>query len=146
RLDLRDVPWPREGATRLNNVAWSLLTGPEKDRRPDQALPLTLKAVELAPGDGMSRNTLGVAYFRAGRYREAVAVLEDNPNNAGFAAFDLYFLAMSYHKLGEPARARDCFERAARWHDEKAAGLPRNHCTELAAFRAEAETLLKAGR
>jgi len=30
-------------------------------------------------------------------------------------AYDLYFLAMSHHRLGETARARDYYDWAVRW-------------------------------
>ena len=63
------------------------------------------------------RNTLGVAYYRAGRYREAVEVLRPNlekQEDRGLA-YDLYFLAMSHHRLGEAARARDYYDWAVRW-------------------------------
>ena len=65
----------------------------------------------------MYRNTLGVAYYRAGRYREAVDVLRPNLESQDdrSLAFDLYFLAMSHHCLGEAARARDYFDWAVRW-------------------------------
>lgn len=40
-----------------------------------QGLAPAEKAVRLEPGNSAYRNTLGVAYYRAGRYREAVATL-----------------------------------------------------------------------
>ena len=51
----------------------------------------------------MIRNTLGVAYYRVGRYREAADTLRDNlpHQNEKNLAVDLYFLAMSHHQLGE---------------------------------------------
>ena len=58
-----------------------------------------------------------MAYYRAGRYREAVEVLRPNLESQADKglAFDLYFLAMSYHRLGETARARDYYDWAVRW-------------------------------
>jgi serine/threonine protein kinase/WD40 repeat protein len=146
-LDVRSIPWPGDVADACHSVARGLLVGPEKDCQPDQALELVRKAVELSPDDAMYRNTLGVACYRLGRWADAAAALE--PNLAGHdeqAAFDLYILAMSYHQLGGRAKARDCFDRAVRWHEDRKGSLSAEYLAELKAFRTEAEALLKADR
>lgn len=147
QLDVRHFPWPEQLANVCNNVAWHWATSSAREPELVKALALARKAMELAPGNVTYRNTLGVVYYRLGRWREAVATLEQNLNdNADQAAFDLYFLAMSHHRLGEQAQASDCFERAVRWHDARAARLPAGHQAELKAFRDEAESLLRGPR
>src|SRR3954452_13779230 len=97
------------------------------------------RAVGLKPGDAMYRNTLGVAYYRAGRYREAVETLRPNlerQDDRGLAN-DLYFLAMSHHRLGASERARDYYDWAVRWVRMQK-GLDAALLEELAAFSAEA--------
>jgi uncharacterized protein HemY len=119
------------------------VTAPEALRDVKAALPLAEKAVRLAPKNAMYGNTLGVACYRAGRFRQAVEVLRanlDKQEDWGLA-FDLYFLAMSHHRLGEPARARDYFDWAARW-SRTHKGLSTGHVEELDLFRAEATELL----
>jgi hypothetical protein len=126
-----------------NNLAWAYLTAPEALRDVKAALPLAETAVRLAPDNADYRNTLGVAYYRAERYREAVETLRpnlDRQKGTGLA-FDLYFLAMSHHQLGETARAREYYEWAVRWTRGQR-GVPANHQEELTAFRSEAEQLL----
>jgi len=59
----------------------------------------------------------------------------------GGLAFDLYVLALSHHRLGEAARARDYYDLAVRWTLAQR-GLSAGQLDELAAFRAEAEELL----
>ena len=88
-----------------------------------------------------------MAYYRAGRYREAVEVLRPNvAKQADWAvAYDLYFLAMSHHRLGETARARDYYDWAVRWVQVQRDLKPHN-LEELIAFRAEAEELLGIDR
>ena len=56
-------------------------------------------------------------------------------------ALDLLFLAMSYHRLGQAERARDCYDRANRWWQAQTTLTPL-HVQELIAFRAEAAALL----
>ncbi len=139
----RDVEANPNSADTCNSLAWAYLSAPKSLRDLSAALPLAEKAVRLAAGDAFFRNTLGVAYYRVGRYREAVEILRPNLKNQqdGMLAFDLYIMAMSLHRMGETARARDYYDCAVRWA-RVARGLNRVQREELAAFRAETEELL----
>jgi WD40 repeat protein len=132
-----------DDAEAANSLAWWYLKAPESLRDVEAALPLAEKAVRLKPGDAMYRNTLGLAYYRAGRYREAVATLQPNldTQEKWALAFDLYFLAMSHHRLGETARARVYYDWAVRW-PRTVPHLKPALVQELDLFRAEAAELL----
>jgi uncharacterized protein HemY len=125
-------------ALQLNNQAWLLVTGPVAQRDPARALKLIQGAVRHAPGNATLLNTLGVVQYRIGMDREAVATLEKSltAGKGEFDAFDLYFLALCHHRLGNPAKARDCFDRAERWR--QTAKLNAREVEELNAIRAEA--------
>jgi hypothetical protein len=126
-----------------NTLAWIYLTAPGALRNVEAAVPLAEKAVRLTGGDPNFRNTLGLAYYRAGRYREAVEVLRPNLElqKDWALAHDLYFLAMSYHGLGQTARARDYYQWAVRWAQLQPYRDPA-HLEELNVFGAEAAKLL----
>jgi tetratricopeptide (TPR) repeat protein len=127
----------------LNKRAWDLAAGPVNQRDAERAVALARRAVELAPGQPMLLNTLGLALYRAGQYAEAVSVLEQSlaARKGGFAAFDLFFLAMAHHRLGHSEAARSCFDQAVRWLREQKSPT-KQHVKELAAFRAEADAVL----
>src|SRR5207249_4024747 len=66
-----------QNASIHNNLAWLLATDTDlKVRDPKRAVELAKKAVELAPKEGYIRNTLGVAYYRAGEWKAAIVELE----------------------------------------------------------------------
>jgi hypothetical protein len=138
----REVEANPNAAQACNDLAWAYLTAPEALRDVKAALPLAEKAARLASQSAIYRNTLGVAYYRAGRYRQAVEVLRPNVEKQEdlVLAYDLYFLAMSHHRLGETARARDYYDWAIRWVAMQR-DLKPVHREELTAFRAEAEEL-----
>jgi tetratricopeptide (TPR) repeat protein len=141
----REVEAHPDSAPACNELAWTYLMAPEALRDVKAALTLAEKAVRLAPDSAVCLNTLGVAYYRAGRYREAVDVLRPNvEKEADWALpYDLFFLAMSHHRLGEPARARDFFDWAVRWLATQP-DLNPDYRDELAAIRAEAEELFRS--
>jgi WD40 repeat protein len=143
----RAVELEPDSAYACNNLAWAYLTAPEAMRDVKAAVPLAEKALRRAPGNAAYRNTLGVALYRAGRYREAAEALRANVQGKDdrYLATDLYFLAMSHHRLGETARARDFYDWAVRW-TQVARDLPAGDLAELAAFRAEAEEVLRIHR
>jgi serine/threonine protein kinase/WD40 repeat protein len=146
RLDIdryrHEVKVKPDNVEACNALAWTYLTAPAELRDVKAALPLAENAVRLTAGNTNFLNTLGVAYYRNGRYREAVELLRGNleKQEDQVLATDLYFLAMSQQRLGEAARARDYFDWAVRW----TAVRPRAADEEevLTAIRAEAQELL----
>ncbi len=56
----------------LNDLAISIA----RQGREDEAIALYERALRLRPGDAITRRNLGVAYFRAHRYKNALPLLE----------------------------------------------------------------------
>ena len=63
-----------EQASLLNYLGYSWI---DRNEHLDRALDMIKKAVELAPGDGYILDSLAWAYYRLGRYDEAVAPMEE---------------------------------------------------------------------
>jgi eukaryotic-like serine/threonine-protein kinase len=126
----------------LNALAWLYVAGPPELRAPAKAVPLARRAVQLAAGNWSFRNTLGVALYRIGDFDQAAAVLESNskdPKNV-MTGYDLLFLALSHHRLGDHKTARSCYERAVAWQKQAHRTAPQ--LQEWNQLRAEADTLL----
>jgi Flp pilus assembly protein TadD len=122
-----------------NNLAWVLATHPNpKVRDPGRAVTWAKIAVQLAPKEGVYWNTLGVAHYRAGDWKAALAALKKSMElREGGDSFDWFVLAMSHEKLGEMEKARQWYDRARHWMDENQV-----HNEELRRFRAEATEVL----
>jgi superkiller protein 3 len=122
-----------------NALAWILATRPEVNlREPKQAVALAKRAIELKPEEGSYRTTLGVAQYRAGDWKEAIAALEKAmAMRKGGDGNDWFFLAMAHWQLGEKDKAREWYDKAVEWMDKN---QPKNG--ELRRFRAEAAELL----
>jgi serine/threonine protein kinase len=111
-----------------------------------RALRLSEEAVRLAPNDGDFRNTLGVAHYRAGNWKEAIVALQQavelnkglpasEPHPSVGNAGDWCFLAMAHWQLGNKAEARRCYDEAE-WRYRRAG------TEEMQRFRVEASKLL----
>jgi tetratricopeptide (TPR) repeat protein len=129
-----------DSALPCNNLAWLLATCPEpKFRDSDKAVQLAKKAVALAAKEGGHWNTLGVARYRAGNWKDAVAALEKSMQlRKGGDSFDWFFLAMAHWQMGEKDKARQRYNEAVQWMEKN---QPKND--ELRRFRSEAEEVLK---
>jgi hypothetical protein len=94
-----------------NDAAWKVVARPGAGK---DAYALALRraevAVRLAPLDGNTLNTLGVAQYRVGRYADALATLlkseKLNAAKTGSEPSDLAFLAMAQHQLGKKDEAK----------------------------------------
>ena len=122
-----------------NELAWFLATSPDpRLHNPTLAVRLAKKAVDAQPISADCRNTLGVAHFRNGDDKAAVAELETAASlRGGGNSFDWFFLAMAHWHMGESDKARTFLDQAVQWMDTY---NPRDR--ELRRFRAEAESLL----
>jgi serine/threonine protein kinase/formylglycine-generating enzyme required for sulfatase activity/tetratricopeptide (TPR) repeat protein len=127
-----------------NALARLYVLGPKGLRDPEKALDLAERAVERKPATALYRSTLGIVCYRLGRYADAIEALNVALMKAGGdrAAFDLFFLALAEHRLGEAEDARAHYERAVRWADELGATLAPLQREELRAIRAEADAEL----
>ncbi len=122
-----------------NQLAWFLATCPYVPLRdPAEAVKQAQRAVELSPDTGNCWNTLGVAHYRAGNWKESIAALEKSGQLREGDSYDWFFLAMAYWQLGQKEKARPYFDKAVQWMDKN---MPNGG--ELGRFRAEAAELMK---
>src|SRR5262249_7054519 len=137
---------PRD-ARIVNGLAWLLATCPEpRLRAPGQAVLLAKKAVQLKPQEGGHWNTLGVALYRAGDWKAAVAALDKSVQlRKGGSAEDWLFLAVAHWKLDDRAEARKWYDQAVAWLEKNRQALAKNarQADELRRFRSEAEEVLE---
>jgi WD40 repeat protein/serine/threonine protein kinase len=109
------------------------------------ALRQAKAACRLAPDRPGYRTALGMALYRNGRYQEALGPLETSLK-AGMGQTDVLnqtFLALCHARLGDAAKARDCFDRAVQSADSQKKLSP-PQAEELRQFRVEAEELLNS--
>lgn len=132
---------PDQGSVH-NQLAWVYAMSPPPLRDPANALNHARQAVRLSPAIGTYHNTLGIALYRSGQYREAVNELETSlaESSPQDSPWDLFFLAMCRAHLGDTGRAKIDFERASRLQ-AKVRGVAGN-VEELLAIRHEAEAVL----
>ncbi len=125
-------------------LARLLALGPAELRDPARALPLARRAVELQPKVRERLHTLGVAQYRLGQYQEALETLGRavQVNKQTATASELYFLAMCHHRLGDAAKAKECYDGAFAWGLRNVLGMPPDLVRDLLAARAEAAGLL----
>jgi tetratricopeptide (TPR) repeat protein len=125
----------------FNRAAWYFATTESPSNRdPVLAVELAKRSIKLDE-NRETWNTLGVARFRAGDFKQAITDLEkcesvSVPPNVG-SSFNYFFMAMAHHHLGNADAARRCYDQAITWMEENRPQDP-----ELLRFRAEAETLL----
>jgi Flp pilus assembly protein TadD len=88
-------------ATAHNDLAWRLAQRAGSNQQLDLALTSAQKAVELQPVSADFHNTLGVVYYRLGRYQDAVNSLRQSISlhGDGGGPHDWFFLAASYHRI-----------------------------------------------
>jgi serine/threonine protein kinase/Flp pilus assembly protein TadD len=129
-----------QNASFENDLAWFLVACADTAfRDPARALGIAQQVVDRSKGNNADHwNTLGVAHYRLGNWKDAVASLEKarqlhKEKDAG----DWLFLAMAQWRLGQKEKALDSYNRAL--DILKVYEYPPG---EASRWRAEAEALL----
>ena len=127
-----------------NQLAWYLVSAPSELQDADRALALLSDLQKSSSLDVNSRNTLAIAYYRVGKFSEAIDLLRENISIQAdvYLPYDLYFLAMSYWKSGNEAKARETLEWSERMMRLKPL-MDVDSQSELKRFRAEAKALIQ---
>jgi serine/threonine protein kinase/WD40 repeat protein len=94
-----------------------ILREPRPLRELERAVSLGRRAVELVPEAGACWNALGEGLLRVRRYHEAIATQERSLKTGHWRLDGLAFfiLAISQHRVGDCAKARENFDRGVRW-------------------------------
>lgn len=127
----------------LNDVAWFFAATPASDGtylETAGTVQLARKACKLSPSQGNWKNTLGVALFRDGQWRESIDVLKQS-NEQGFnVVYNWLFIAMNQCKLGDLAEAQLWYDKSLAWRKKHPSSVAAD--SELQAFFAEAKHLM----
>jgi tetratricopeptide (TPR) repeat protein len=135
-----------EQADALADASWRAVRQPGTSGAPlDRALRQAETAYHIAPRSGTIPTTLGVGYYRAGKYREALRVLREADSldvTTGSNTFPptLAIEALALLKLGKPEEAEATFSRLQKLMAEP---TWRGNPEALALFR-EAQAAFKA--
>jgi tetratricopeptide (TPR) repeat protein len=127
-------------ASCANRLAWGLVTSPAVSRRDAAtAVELAEKAVSTKAEESTYWNTLGAAYYRAGRFEDSIRALRKSIElgTSRYRGTDLFFMAMAEFQLDMKEEARESYNEAVEWR--------RRHKPddeELERFGAEAAELL----
>ena len=130
-----------------NELAWLLANCPDPALRdPGRAVELLKRAVQLEPKEGTHWDILGVAHYRAGDWKAAVAAFDKSMElGQDGDAVNRLFLAMAHGKLGNSDEARKAYDQAVLWLDKNVETLKKDNLLEeeLRRFRSEAAGVLK---
>ena len=124
-------------------IAWLYVTGKaETRRRPEEALPLARKALQLDPNNPMGRITLGAVHYRLGHYEEAARIFEAEAREQHpYRPQSELFLAMVLHRMGRSESAREAYQGALKWPRPAILSHPEFE-RKFQRLRAEAEAVL----
>jgi tetratricopeptide (TPR) repeat protein len=132
---------------------WACVLAPDGVSDPSVLLGWAERLVAAQPTNALTRNTLGAALYRAGRFEEAArrlneaqAALAATPETSTSIAYLWYFLAMAHERLGHSQEARQWLEKANQEaeHVQRKNGTVWNRRLTLELLRGEAEATLKA--
>jgi hypothetical protein len=111
-------------------------------RNPATAVPLA-EAAARKTAEPNHLVTLAIAYYRAGRYADALEVCKTIDPRWPRRPIDLHVAAMCHHRLGNPEKARESYDLIVRWEGERKGEQDPTDRQESDAFRAETEEVLR---
>lgn len=127
-------------------AAWTCVLAPEAVGDFDQPMALAQKASQGSFPVDSCRRTVASLLYRAGRFDEALASLQEQASeDAGQTspAYAWFFLAMTHHRLGHTDESHEWLDKAiAQAEQEIANNASWNRKATLQLLRQEAESLI----
>ncbi len=112
-----------DDASTLNMLAWLYLTAPDNTGlyNPKEALKLAKRAISYSPGSSAIIDTLGRAYFAAGKYDESILRYKENLSAGNTKEYAHYGIALCHYKMGNEKQAKEHLQKALKlgFKDEK---------------------------
>jgi tetratricopeptide (TPR) repeat protein len=118
-------------------VLYTCVPAPEAAQDPQELVRLARLGATAYKGN---ERVLGAALFRAGQFQEAAEQFAISQQTHPSRTWDLCFLAMIQHRLGETDKAKQLFDQAVKWQQENA--VPWTEKIESDALLREARELL----
>jgi tetratricopeptide (TPR) repeat protein len=107
---------PATTAQRYDVAAWILVGRHQEMINPEIAVELYSEAHKMQPKDWRYLRGLGAAYYRMGRWDEAITTLTKSTKLVdGENALNYLLLAMAHWQLGDKATAANCYDEAVEW-------------------------------
>ncbi len=104
---------PSGAAWGYGNLAWRLVKRPQEMFSPEVAVELFRKANEIKPEVWHHLSGLGIAFYRAGRWEEAIAALTKSTELLnGEDSLNFLFLSMAHWQSGNKAAAINRYNKA----------------------------------
>jgi serine/threonine protein kinase/Flp pilus assembly protein TadD len=107
---------PATTAQRYDIAAWILAGRHQEMINPEIAVELYSEAHKMQPKDWRYLRGLGAAYYRMGRWDEAITTLTKSTKLVdGENALNYFLLAMAHWQLGDKAEAANRYNKAVEW-------------------------------
>jgi len=130
-------------ASHHNGLAWLLVTGRDANGgflNVEEGLREAQRSCELAPNNGNSQNTLGVAYYRNKQWQLAIDALKKSIELGNDDIFNWLFLAMAEARLNRQDQARAWYDKALTWSESNQLDTEQNSFLEEASVFFETDS------
>jgi serine/threonine protein kinase len=102
---------PNEKAATYDQLGWHVCNAPQKTVDPGIAVELHRRAHVLNPRHRWYRAALGMAYYRAGRWQDAINTIESVDLLENHRDYLAFFAAVAYWQMGDKGKAQIWFKR-----------------------------------
>jgi tetratricopeptide (TPR) repeat protein len=103
-------------------LAWNCTLAPNALPDADEPVRLAQRALAADPMSFYAMSALGAAFYRTGKYQEAIQLLTEANNlhrrilGREGPPMTWVYLAMAQHRLGQTAQAMTWFDKTTQWH------------------------------